>query len=160
VLDLALDNDDKVFFSECSASGDGKIHRVRPAIGGATAKAELACTVRGKDVGPWAGDFAFGLTSEGGLDVDVLYLSSGNIVPSSIFRMTRKDGEWGKPERVFQATMRISGLVMTGPREIHFVSGTQVFRLTDWKNTKAVLTLPGVSLRDLAIVPTAEGAGH
>jgi hypothetical protein len=63
--------------------------------------------------------------------------------------MIRKAGAWGKPEKVFEAESSIEGLVMIGPREAYFVSGNQVFRVTDFSEMKAVLTLTGVGrLRD------------
>ena len=158
VRDLALDDRGDVYFSEASGAGrDGKVYRVVPAADAAPA-AVLVCTVRLQDVGYWAGDFAFGRTVDGGLDTDTLYLSSGNLVPASIYRMTQKDGAWGKPERLFSDKMSISGLVLTGPREAYFVSGNRVFRLADFREAQVVLTLPDVSrLSDLTIVPAEVG---
>jgi len=160
VRDLALDDDDNVYFSEASGAGaDGKIYRVRPAKGETGATAELVCTVFLRDVGYWAGNFAFGRAARGGLDENTLYLSSGNQVPAAIYRLTREGGEWGKPQPVFQAEMSIMGLVFTGPGEAYFVSGDQVFRLTDLKRVARVLTLPDVSrLRDVSLVPRAPAA--
>jgi hypothetical protein len=156
VRDLVLDDRDNVYFSEASgAGGDGKIYRVVP-IGGANPdRAELICTVPLGDVGGfWAGDFAFGRLPLGGLDTDMLYLSSGNKVPASIYRMTRKAGAWGKPEVIFGVETSIQGLVMTGPRDAYFVSDNQVFQLTNFSELKAVLTLPAVErLSDLTIAP-------
>jgi hypothetical protein len=154
VRDLALDDGDNLYFSEATGAGaDGKIYRVVPATEQAPAKAELVCTVRLQDIGSWAGDFAFARTDSGALDTDTLYLSSGNQVPSSIFRMARKAGAWGKPERVFGAEMSISGLVLASPQEAYFVSGNQVFSVVGMQKMKAVLTLPDVGrLTDLSVV--------
>jgi len=158
VRNLRLDNDDNVYFSESSGAGaDGKIYRVQPAKDQTAATAALVCTVSLGDVGFWAGDFAFGRAANGGLDTDTIYLSSGNQIPSSIYRMQRKDGKWGTPERVFSARTTIQGLVVTGPREVYYVSGNQVFRLTDLKKLEVVLTLPDVSLRHVSLVPEAAG---
>jgi hypothetical protein len=174
VRDLALDNDDKVYFSEASGAADGHIYQVRPAKGDTAATAELFCDVPVRDMKPldrarggdWMGNFAFARDAKGGLDTNTLYLSSGNVRPAAIFRMTRKDGKWGKPERVFATETTIEGLVFTGPDEAYFVRGSddaggganKVFRLTDLKKAEAVLTLPDVSkLCHVAIVPEAAG---
>jgi hypothetical protein len=157
VRDLALDDEDNVYFSEATgAGGDGKLYRVVPAAG--AAKTDLVYTVRLADVGYWAGNFAFGRTAGGGLDTDALYLSSGNRVPASVYRVTRKAGAWGKPEELFSAPTPISGLVLTGPREAYFVSGNRVYRLADLRKAEAVLTLPGVArLEGLTVVPAKDG---
>jgi hypothetical protein len=159
VRDLTLDDQGDVYFSEASgAGGDGKVYRVVPAADAVPATAVQVCTVRRQDVGYWAGDFAFGRTAAGGLDTDTLYLSSGNQIPASIYRMTREDGVWGMPERLFGAEMSIGGLVLTGPREAYFVSGNQVFRLADFQKAQVVWTLPNVSrLSDLTIMPPGSG---
>jgi hypothetical protein len=159
VRDLALDDRGNLYFSEASGAGrDGKVYRVVPDAGAAPATAVLVCTVRLQDVGFWAGDFAFGRTADGGLDTDTLYLSSGNQIPASLYRMTQKDGAWSKPERLFGAQTTISGLVLTGPREAYYVSGNRVFRLTDFRKLQAVLTLPDVSrLSDLTLMPAVSG---
>jgi hypothetical protein len=161
VRHVALDDADNLYFSESSgAREDGKIYRLVPAAGGGAAKADLLCTVGLADVGSWSGDFAFGRTNDGKLDTDTLYLGSGNQVPSSIYRMIRKAGTWNKPERVFDANMPINGLVMTGPGEGYFVSGNQVYQLTDLRKLKSVLTLPDVTrLTCLTVVPAPRGAG-
>jgi hypothetical protein len=124
VRDLALDDQDNLYFSEASGGGaDGKIYRIHLRKGDHMPRAELFCSISLRDVGYWAGDFAFGRTDKGKLDLDTLYLSSGNSIPSSIFRIKRKGKEWYKPEPVFQADMSISGLVLTSPSEVYFVSG-------------------------------------
>jgi hypothetical protein len=165
VRDLVLDDSDNVYFSEATEGlGDGKIYRVQLAKGDTAATAELVCAIPLRHMGirnaggSWAGNFAFGRTANGGLDTDTLYLSSGNQVPAAIFRMTRKDGEWGKPQQVFEAEREIKGLVFTEPGVAFFVSDNQVFRLTDLKKAEAVLTLPDVSrLHHVSVVPEAPG---
>jgi hypothetical protein len=156
VRDLALVDQNDVYFSEASgAGGDGKIYRLVPNEGANPGRAELFCAVRLVDVGGyWAGDFAFGRHARGGSDTDTIYLSSGNRVPASIYQMTRKAGAWGQPEVVFGAETSIQGLVMSGPRDAYYVSKNQVFQLTNFVKLKAVLTLPAVErLSDLTIAP-------
>jgi hypothetical protein len=159
VRHVALDDADNLYFSEASgARENGKIYRLVPAAGGGAAKADPVCTVALADIGYWGGDFAFGRTNDGKLDTDTLYVSSGNLTPASIYRMTRKAGTWSKPERVFGAEMRIEGLVMTGPGEGYFVSRNQVYQLTDLRRLKSVLTLPDVTrLTCLTVVPAPPG---
>jgi hypothetical protein len=156
VRHICLDGADHVYFTEASGAGrDGKIYRVRPGKGGAAATAEEVCTVPLRDVGFWAGHFAFARDGNGKLDTDTLYLSSGNLLPASIYRMRRKGGKWEAPERVFAGKTSIMGLVFTDPRTAYFVSGNQVYRLTDLKKAEVVLTLPDVSrLRGIAMLPT------
>ena len=91
VRDLALDEDDHIYFSEASGAGSrGKIYRLVPATEKAAARAELFCTVDPRKVsGYWDGPFAFGRNAKGKLDTNTLYLSSGNCVPAYVFRMMR-----------------------------------------------------------------------
>jgi hypothetical protein len=163
VRDLALDGDDNVYFSEASgAAADGHIYRLRMSPGDNTATAELFCDVRlrdmgllGPDSGFWAGNFAFARDAKGVLDTNTLYLSSGNIEPAAIFRMTRKDGEWSKPKSVFLTKPPIMGLVFTNPREAYYVQGTnQVFRLTDLKRVEPALTLDVGQVWHVSVVPS------
>jgi hypothetical protein len=111
----------------------------------------------------WFGNFAFARDSKGGLDTNTLYLSSGNVLPAAIFRMTRKDGEWGKPQRVFTDPEAITGLLFANSREAYFVRTwgprgvNQVFRLTDLKKVEAVLTLDVERLRHVSVVPPPVG---
>jgi hypothetical protein len=160
VRDLGLDEEDNVHFSEATgAGGDGKIYRIKPGKGRGGATAELVCTVPIRDLGGfWAGNFAFGRTEKGALDTSTLYLSSGNMIPSSLYRMTRKNGSWGKPERLFGATTTIMGLVVTSPNELYYVSDKQVLRLTDFKTLKSVLTLPDAArLWRISLIPNPPG---
>ena len=155
--DVVLDEQDFAYFSESSgAREDGKIFKITPRTGGPSAKAGLFYTVPLADVGGfWAGPFAFGRNATGELVTDTLYFASGNSVPASIYRVTRQNGEWGKPEKLFQTNMSIDSLTVTGPNECYFVSGNkaQVFRLTDWTTSEPVLNFPGTVLRGLTVVP-------
>jgi hypothetical protein len=172
VRDLALDNDDNVYFSEASGGGaDGHIYRVQPAKAGTPASAELFCTVHLRDMkvmarqpgGFWSGNFAFARDSNGLVDTNTLYLSSGTITPAAIFQMSRRDGDWDKPKRVFTANAPIMGLVSTNPHETYFVRAfgraglNQLFRLTDLKKVEPALTLEAGRLWHVSVVPPASG---
>ncbi len=78
VRDLAFDRGGKLYFSEATgAGGDGRIYRLE---GGA---ATLYQEVPVSDVGGfWAGNFAFDTG-------DRIYVSSGNRIPASIWRLER-----------------------------------------------------------------------
>lgn len=172
VRDLALDDDDNVYFSEYishidKGRGNGYIYRIRPAKGKAAATAERFCTVHVQDMkipdgNPdhfWLGNFAFARDAKSGVDTNTLYLSSGNVSPAAIFRMRRQDGEWGKPERVFTDRGCICGLMFVTSRDAYFVRTwgahgvNQLFRLTDLKKAEAVLTLDAERLRHVSVVP-------
>ena len=155
--DVVLDGQDNVYFSEASGAGvDGKIYRIDSHPGAAAPKATLFCTVHLAEVGrSWGGSFAFGRTAAGGLDTDTLYLASGNQIPSKIFRLARRNDVWSKAEQLLQVAMSIDSLAVTAPNEGYLVSRSEnrVYRLNDWKNLEPVLTLPGVALLSLTIVP-------
>jgi hypothetical protein len=98
---FAFDQNDEIglYFSEATgAGGDGKIYRLDS--GGS---AVPFYTVRLSDVGGfWAGDFAFDYDGN-------LYLSSGNRVPASIYKVTSGTGAVTK---IFDSkTGSIAGLV-------------------------------------------------
>jgi hypothetical protein len=146
--------------------------QVRPSRGQTAATAELFCTVPLRDMisvldrpdtGFWAGNFAFARDARGVLDTNTLYLSTGNRIPAAIFRMTRKDGKWSKPERLFWTNSPIMGLVFANPREAYCVRTQgrdgikQVFRLTDLKKPEAVLTLDVTRVWHLSVVPRPGG---
>jgi hypothetical protein len=172
VRDLALDNDDNVYFSEANGAGaEGHIYLVRPAKAGTPASAELICTVNPRDMkadarqpgGYWTGNFAFGRDTKGLVDTNTLYLSSGNITPAAIFQLSRKDGGWDKPKRVFTANAPIMGMVFTSPHEGYFVHAygrtglNQLFRLTDLKKAAPVLTVDVGRLWHVSVVPATTG---
>jgi hypothetical protein len=159
VRDVALDNADDIYFSEASGAGNGgKIYRLR-ADKGKPATAELVCTVPLANVRFWAGDFAFGRQAGGTVDPDTIYLSSGNLVGASVYRMTRQADGWTRPQQVFQAKTTIGGLLLASPREAYYVTGNRVFRLTDLQNPEVVLTLPaGSHLTDLLLLPSGRKA--
>ena len=94
VRDLALDEDDNIYFSEGSGAGsDGKIYRLVPATDKAAARAELFCTVDPRKVsGYWDGTFAFGRNAKGKVDTNTLYLSSGNCTPGVHLPNNAKSG--------------------------------------------------------------------
>ena len=83
VRDLALDEDDHIYFSEASGAGSrGKIYRLVPATDKAAARAELFCMVDPRKVsGYWDGPFAFGRNAKGKLDTNTLYLSQETAFP-------------------------------------------------------------------------------
>ncbi len=139
---LALDGDDNVYFSESSGAGaDGKIYRLRQGQGNMP-DAELVYVVRLADVLFWAGDFSFGRKAGGGIDTDEIYLSSGNMVPASIYRVTRQGKGWNPPAQLLNAKTTIMGLLVSSPRTAYYVSGNRVFRLTNLQNPEVVLTVP------------------
>jgi len=88
IRDITLDSAGNIYFSEASgAGGDGKIYKLNVL----SSTASLFQKVRIAEVGGfWAGDFAFDKQ-------DNLYISSGNRIPSSIYRL--RDGMW---ESVFR----------------------------------------------------------
>ena len=158
VRDLALDEDDNVYFSEASGAGaDGKIYRLVPAMDNAVARVELFCTVDPRTVsGYWDGPFAFGRNAKGKVDIDTLYLSSGNCIPAYIFRITRNQGRWSAPTCVHLAPGRIMGLVFTSPTTAYYVFDNKVFRLTN-SGSKVAFTVPGVSgLLHVSLVPVGK----
>jgi hypothetical protein len=155
VRDLALDEDDNIYFSEATGAGaDGKIYRLVPATDKAAARVELFYTVDpGKVSGRWIGNFAFGRNARGQVDTSTLYLSSGNHVPASIFRVTRNQGQWSAPTWVYKAGGTILGLVLTSPAAAYYVADNKVFRLTN-TGSKVAFTVPGVSgLCHVSVVP-------
>jgi serine/threonine protein kinase len=165
VRDLALDDDDQVYFSESRGSGgDGKIYLVHPPRGSTAANITLFCTARLQDLGHWGGNFAFGRTPKGGLDTDTLYLSSaggaggGRPAESSVYRLKRKGDSWGSAELVFTSDTPIGGLMFVDPRAGYYVSGNRVFRLTEQQGGEVVLTLPDVS-RLKTISPLRQAPG-
>ena len=127
VRDLALDEDENIYFSEGTGAGaDGKIYRLVPATDNAPARGELFCTVDPRRVsGYWDGIFAFGRDANGKVDINTLYLSTGNTVPAYIFRTTRNQGEWSDPTWVYRAPGRIMGLVLTSPAAALMFYGRQ-----------------------------------
>jgi serine/threonine protein kinase len=155
VRDLALDEDDNIYFSEASgAHSDGKIYRLVPATDRAAARVELFYTIDlGKVSGRWSGNFAFGRDAKGKVDTNTLYLSSGNHDPASIYRITRDQGRWSDPTRVYQAGGNILGLVFTSPAAAYYVADNHVFRLTA-AGSKVAFIIPGVSgLCHVAFIP-------
>jgi hypothetical protein len=108
------DGDLKVYFSESSGAGaDGQIYLLS---GGA---AVPYYTVRLSDVdGYWAGDFIH--DSEGNL-----YLSSGNRVPASIYRVSR-----GTVSRIYtSANAPITGMAYRDSSIYYANWGTEIHRL-------------------------------
>ncbi len=105
-----------LYFSEATgAGGDGKIYRVDGAA------ATPIYTVKLADVGGfWAGDFAFDYEGN-------LYLSSGNRVPASIYKVATGTGAVTK---IFDSTDgSIAGLVSRGGRLYYADWRQSVYRL-------------------------------
>lgn len=98
----------RLYFSEaCGACGNGRIYRIE-----GDGSITLFYEVRLADVdGSWAGDFAFGPDG-------TLYLSSGNCVPASIYRVSG-----GRVERLFtDETAPITGFVLASPTELYYAN--------------------------------------
>ncbi len=96
----------RLYFSEaCGACGNGRIYRIE-----GDGSITLFYEVRLADVdGSWAGDFAFGPDG-------TLYLSSGNRVPASIYRVSR-----GGVERLFtDTTAPIKGFALASLTELYY----------------------------------------
>jgi len=154
VRDLALDEDDNIYFSEASGAGAaGKIYRLVPATLEAAPRVELLYTVDpGKVSGYWGGNFAFGRNATGKVDTNTLYLSSG-AVPASIYRIARNQGQWSAPTCVYSAEGNIVSLVFTSPAAAYYVADNKVFRLTN-TGSKVAFTVPGVSrLVHVSVLP-------
>lgn len=155
VRDLALDEDDDIYFSEASGgASDGKIYRLVPATDRALARAERFYTVDVKRIaGGWGGNFAFGRDAMGRVDTHTLYLSSGNSKPAFIYRIARREGRWSDPAVVFESSESIWGLVFTAPTEAYYADGNKVFRLTS-TGLKVAFTVPDVSaVFHVSVVP-------
>ena len=155
VRDLALDDDDNVYFSEGSGAGaDGKIYRLVAATGKTAAHAELIYTVvPGKVSGYWDGNFGFGRTANRQVDTNTIYLSTGNSIPGYIFRITRNQAQWSAPACIYHAGGRIMGLVLTSPGTAYYVADNKLFRLTN-TGSKVVITVGDVSgLLHVSVVP-------
>jgi hypothetical protein len=106
-----------LYFSEASATGgDGKIYRVD-----ASSSAVPFYTVKLSDVdGYWGGDFAFDYDGN-------LYLSSGNHVPASIYKV---DIGTGAVTKIFESrTGSIAGLVYRDGYIYYADWGQNIYRL-------------------------------
>ena len=159
---LALDDRGEIYascanggYNESAPSFDTGEIRILPALGGKD-KSRVFLTVNVKDDlkyiddkgreirGFWGGPFAFGRSEDGALDVNTLYLASGNNTPSTIWRMKRIGGKWNKPEHLFTGSLWMVGIVATGPNEVYFLNKTVfgvngldgyiLYRLTNWKD--------------------------
>jgi hypothetical protein len=117
----------------------------------------------------WAGAFCFGMTANGTVDINTVYLSSGNQIPSAIFRIQRpnEDADWGKPVEVLRWKTSIDALWASGANEAYFVTRehkaegnaytSTLYRLSDWTETSKVLDGPqGVWFRGLSVVPATK----
>ncbi len=118
VRDIAFafgkDGELRFYFSEATgAGGNGKIYKIEDG------KASLYYEVKLADVGGfWAGDFAFD-------DKGNLYLSSGNRVPASIYKV-----EGGRVKEIFKDVKEcISGLVYADGALYYANWGTKIYRL-------------------------------
>nr|QNO51068.1 hypothetical protein HCFNICHJ_00025 [Methanosarcinales archaeon ANME-1 ERB6] len=118
VSDIAFafdkDGELRLYFSEATGGGgNGKIYKIEDG------KASLYYEVKLADVGgSWGGDFAFD-------DKGNLYLSSGNQIPASIYKV-----EEGKVKEIFKDEKEpISGLVYADGALYYANWGTKIYRL-------------------------------
>ncbi len=113
-FDLDRDGDLVLYFSEATGAGaDGKIYRIEDDA------PVLYRTIVLSDVnGFWAGDFAFG-------EDGTLYLSSGNRVPASIYKVD----EWGVQEIFTDSEEPIKGLAYKDGFLYYANWGTKIYRL-------------------------------
>jgi parallel beta-helix repeat protein len=118
VRDIAFafdkDGELRLYFSEATGAGEnGKIYKIEDG------KASLYYEVKLADVGGfWAGDFAFD-------DKDNLYLSSGNQIPASIYKV-----EGGKVKEIFKDEKEcISGLIYANGALYYANWGTKIYQL-------------------------------
>ncbi|KQC16046.1 MAG: hypothetical protein APR56_10310 [Methanosaeta sp. SDB] len=142
---------------------DGRIYRID-----GPETASLYYTVSLADVpvpscngtaGTWAGDFAFD-------DADNLYLSSGNHVPASIFRVSGASvyGVTGSPVEVYGHDCCVMGLCYESPNSLYFADwGSSIYRL-DLETLEAELFYTNESveywMRDVALLTGRVGAGR
>ncbi len=159
--EVALDDEENVYFSESTgAGGDGKIYRIPCRDGSDMGPPELFCPVplaalraAGTVSGFWAGNFALGRTAAGGLDTKTVYISSGNSIPAAIFRFTNKDGKWAPPEQIFYAKSSINGICVVSETEQYYTDSSKIYRFTAWKNPTVVLSPAVAAFRSLTLVP-------
>ena len=118
VRDIAFafdkDGELRLYFSEAtSGGGNGKIYKIEDD------KASLYYEVKLADVGGfWAGNFAFD-------DKGNLYLSSGNVIPASIYKV-----EEGKVKEIFKDEKEcISGLIYADGALYYANWETKIYRL-------------------------------
>ena len=118
VSDIAFafgkDGELRLYFSEATGAGEnGKIYKI------VDGKASLYYEVKLADVGgSWGGDFAFD-------DKGNLYLSSGNQIPASIYKV-----EDGKVKEIFKDEKEcISGLIYADGALYYANGGTKIYRL-------------------------------
>jgi len=97
IRDILLDKDGNIYFSEASGAGaNGKIYKINSGPSTATLFQEIELSEVG---GFWAGNFIFDTQGN-------LYISSGNRIPASIYRL--RDGIW---EEIFtDSSAPIKGL--------------------------------------------------
>jgi hypothetical protein len=116
--DIKFDRQGRLYFSEATGAGaDGLIYRLQ---GG---RAEVTFRVHLSEVdGFWAGNFGF--DREG-----VLWLSSGNRVPASLFKVVG-----GHPRRMFTSGGSITGLAFTERGDLLYA---------DWRQRVQRVELPG-----------------
>jgi hypothetical protein len=118
VRDIAFafdkDGELRLYFSEATGGGgNGKIYKI------VDDKASLYYAVKLADVGgSWGGNFAFD-------DKGNLYLSSGNQIPASIYKV-----EEGKVKEIFKDEKEcISGLIYADGALYYANGGTKIYRL-------------------------------
>jgi hypothetical protein len=148
---FAFDQNDEIglYFSEATgAGGDGKIYRVDS---GGTAVPFY--TVRLADVGGfWRGDFAFDYDGN-------LYLSSGNSVPASIYKVTSGTGD---VTEIFESTTgSITGLVYRNGY-LYYADWRQNIRRLDLSSMTSTVYYTNPSrtwLSDVGFKERADAAG-
>ena len=129
--DVAFDSVGRIYFSEASGAGaDGSIWRL-----GASGAVKWRDVPLGQVDGFWAGDFAFSPD-------DTIWVSSGNRVPSTLYRM-----EGTRAEPRYSVSWPIKGFV--------FVDQNTIV-LADWRKELRSLYLPTLTLGEGFRFGTAE----
>jgi hypothetical protein len=169
IRDVAIKKTDaaggyEVYYSIATGAwADGRIYRID-----GPETASLYYTVSLADVpvpscngtaGTWGGDFAFD-------DADNLYLSSGNHVPASIFRVSGAGvgGVTGSPVEVYGHDCCVMGLCYESPNVLYFADwGSSIYRL-DLETLEAELFYTNESveywMRDVALLSGRIAAGR
>ncbi len=102
--------------------------------------------------GYWSGHFTFD-------DSNNLYLSSGNHLPASIFRISGAgpDAVTGEVEQIYLRGCEILGLDFAGPRYIYFVSNGIICQLDLETNEEQEIYVSPSSSRSMADLAVIEG---
>lgn len=160
LANLAIDHDGNLFASRAKEAF-GEIYRI-PASGSDRTKV-WSSGMGGSLKGKITGVFAFGVTPEGAIDVDTLYLETGKLTIGAagsrglgiLWQLKRVDGAWGQAVKVADLSgdisyrshfvpSRLLSMVISGPDEAYLCmegsdgyrkpSGMAVYSLQNWKN--------------------------